>query len=111
MRKLTLLTGSLLVLALALTSGLATPRAAWAFCYCDPNEAYTNTGNSWGKGADCTAAHNALVASLAAITSADCGGPTRVCGSPITIVTPCHLVDGGMYQEDGNMDYKCKVCG
>ena len=109
MRKLTLLTGALLVLALAVAGGVATPRAAWALCYCDPYEPYAQAWG-WGKGTDCTAAHNDLINQTSAAARADCG-TIYTCFGNLVITGACHSIGGGMYQEDGYREYKCKVCG
>jgi hypothetical protein len=110
MRKLTLLTGSLLALAFALVGGISTPQAAHAICYCDPNEAFTQTTTNWGKGADCTAARNQLLANTAADAYAACGTPTYTCLGNLVLTTACYQVSPGMYQEDGYRMYKCKTC-
>lgn len=110
MRKLTLLSGTLLILALALMSGLSSPKPAWALCYCDPYEPYSYTPQNWGKGTSCSAAHSDLLARTAADARADCGA-TNTCLGNLIITGPCTDIGGGMYREDGYREYKCKVCG
>ena len=111
MRKLTLLTGALLVLALAVAGGLSGAKPAWAICLCDPNEPYTTTGPNWGKGTSCSAAHTNLSSLTATEANADCGGITKTCMGSVIVTGACHSIGGGMFQEDGYREYKCKVCG
>ncbi|HEX9945772.1 MAG TPA: hypothetical protein VGG03_27510 [Thermoanaerobaculia bacterium] len=113
MRKLTLLTGALLVTVLALAGSLSTPRAAWAICRCETFDDYTTSMN-WGMGADCTAAHNALLSHVNAEAFANCGGSTLTCLGTLVITGPCWFNNDPavmMYQEDGYRYYSCKVCG
>ncbi|HEX9945771.1 MAG TPA: hypothetical protein VGG03_27505 [Thermoanaerobaculia bacterium] len=115
MRKLTLLTGALLVTMLALAGGLSTPRTAWALiCSCLTNNDYTTTMN-WGMGSDCTAAHNALVSHVNAEAFANCGSSTQTCLGELVITSnpQCWFNDAPtvmMYQEDGYRYYSCKEC-
>lgn len=109
MRKLTLLTGALLVTVLALTGGLSLPKPAAAICICESYTDFT-TANNWGKGADCTAAHNQLLSLVNQEAHADCGGITATCLGTLVIMTECHW-NGMMWQEDGYRNYSCKVCG
>lgn len=110
MRKLTLLTGSLLVLALALAGGITAPQAAWAICYCDPEEPFVQTTTNWGKGANCTEARNQLLANTAADAASACGSSTQACLGTLILTTACYEVSPGMFQEDGYRMYKCKTC-
>ncbi|HEX9945773.1 MAG TPA: hypothetical protein VGG03_27515 [Thermoanaerobaculia bacterium] len=109
MRKLTLLTGALLVTVLALAGGLSTPRAAWAICYCETYDDYATMMN-WGMGVDCAAAHTDLLNHVNAEARADCGGTTYTCLGTLVITTQCWW-NGSQYQEDGYRYYSCKVCG
>lgn len=108
MRKLTLFTGAMLVVALALISGLSNAKPAWALCWCPTNNDYV-TSMHWGMGSSCTAAHNDLLAQVNQEASADCGGVTKTCFGALVVTTSCHYEDG-MYVEDGYKEYSCKVC-
>ena len=112
MRKLALFTGAMLVLILALAGGLSTPRAAWGICYCETYSDYA-TPTNWGMAADCTAAHNDLLARTAADARADCGGIASTCLGALvnTSSNPVCFFNGTMFQEDGYRLYSCKVCG
>jgi hypothetical protein len=108
LKKMTLLTGALLILGFAVAGSFATPRAAEAVCYCAWEEELS-TPNNWGKGTSCTAAHNDLLARTAVDARAGCGGATP-CLGPLNITTACHFLGGGMYEEDGYRDYACRAC-
>ncbi|HEX9945774.1 MAG TPA: hypothetical protein VGG03_27520 [Thermoanaerobaculia bacterium] len=108
MRKLTLLTGALLVTVLALAGGLSTPNPAWAICFCPTNNDYTTMMN-WGMGADCTAAHNDLVSHVNAEAYANCGTSFQTCLGTLVITTSCWW-NGSQFQEDGYRFYSCKEC-
>jgi hypothetical protein len=109
MRKLTCFTGAMLVVALALISGLSTPEPAWAFCYCETYSGL-NTDINWGTGSTCSAAHTNLLAQNLQEAAADyCGTATKTCMGTLHIVTPCHFQNGS-YMEDGWQEFACKVC-
>jgi hypothetical protein len=108
MRKLTLLTGALLVTVFALTAGLATPRAAHAVCFCDPNEMDVSTGTLTGHGSTCSAATTDLNTQLLAVTNASCGTPIKTCVDSST--TGSCTTSGGVASVPGSRLYKCKVC-
>lgn len=111
MRKLTLLTGALLVLTLAMVGGLSSPKAAWAvICWCDSDGFFFWTPPNSGQGTSCTAAHTDLVAETAADAREDCGGNSNTCYGILHVTTPCYSIGGGLYQEDGYREYNCKVC-
>ncbi|HEX9945777.1 MAG TPA: hypothetical protein VGG03_27535 [Thermoanaerobaculia bacterium] len=109
MRKLTFLTGAMLVLAFALAGGFSMPRAAWAFCYCDPNEPYSYTNLNWGQGVDCVAAQNNLRSYTSSEAYAACGGATQTCLGALINTSQCYW-NGWSYQTGGYQEYKCKVC-
>ncbi len=109
MRKLTLFTGAMLAVLLALAGGISTPSPAWAICYCETWDDYA-TAQNWGMGADCTAAHNDLLAHVNAEAHANCGGITKTCLGSLVITGSCWWT-GSQYQEDGYRFYSCKVCG
>ena len=109
MRKLSLLTGALLVLALAVAGGLSTPQAAHAVCYC-PSGPYLETPNTWGKGTSCQAAHDQMVVNATNSAYAACGVASQTCLGNIVLTWGCQDLGGGMYQVDGVREYKCKEC-
>ena len=106
MRKVILLLGTSLVLAIALmvavTSSSALPPPDGCLCYT------SRTPQNWGMGPDC----NAALADLSSRTLADV--PTcedGACGSSwLVITTACHLKSAGVYQVDGYRNYKCRIC-
>ena len=111
MRKLTLLTGALLVTVLALAGGLSLPQPAAAICICETYND-TSTAINWGKGSDCTAAHSQLVSLLNQEAFATCGGITATClGEIVYTSNPQCFWNGMMWQEDGYRNFSCKVCG
>ncbi|HEX9945778.1 MAG TPA: hypothetical protein VGG03_27540 [Thermoanaerobaculia bacterium] len=109
MRKLTLLTGAILALVLALISGLSTARPAWAICYCDPYEPYSQTNYYWGIGSTCTDAYNNLVANTNNEAYQACGGSTKTCLGDVVVTGQCWW-NGWAWQWSGYRQYKCKVC-
>lgn len=110
MRKLTALVGALLVLVLAVAGGFSTPQAAYAICYCDPNDAWLETPNSIGTGSNCTEARNQLLANTANDAYAACGSAAQTCLGALRITWPCEYIGNNTYREMGYRLYKCKKC-
>lgn len=108
MKKLSLFTGAMLIVALALISGLSTPEPAWAVCLCQSfNDSATDL--HWGMGSSCTAAHDSLVSQTAQAANTACGGAFKTCLGNVVITGQCHF-DHGVFIEDGYREYSCKVC-
>jgi len=103
-------TGLLVSIGFTLLVGLVLAKPATAICWCESFNDTTTTEN-WGMGATCTDAHSDLVSHVRAEAAADCGGTTKVCYGTVVVVTPCWDPPGGGKQEDGYMEYSCKVCG
>ncbi|HEX3555998.1 MAG TPA: hypothetical protein VIA62_22500 [Thermoanaerobaculia bacterium] len=108
MRKLLLSMGTVLIVTLALVSGVTTARPAWALCYCLSNNDFQTS--SWGMGANCTAAQSDLTSHVNADAFADCGGSAYTCLGTLHYTNACWW-NGTMFQSDGYRDYSCKVCG
>ena len=111
MRKLTLLTGTLLAVVLAVAGGISAPQPAWAICYCDGVTPWYSTPINWGKGTSCAAAHADLEARTQSDAEEACGQPSMTCLGAVTVTGACRSLPGGMFQEDGYRLYKCKTCG
>ena len=81
-------------------------------CFCQLN--FQSTGNTWGFGATCTDAHNNMVANAQAAAAAAC--ENGVCGfGAVTINWGCQTSTMephvGEKQEDGQIQFKCTICG
>jgi hypothetical protein len=98
----------MLVLAFALVGGFSMPRAAWAICYCDPNEPYSSTSLHWSMGASCSEVQNDLLAQTANEAYGICGGSTQTCLGSL-IANGCYWT-GEYWDMSGYREYKCKTC-
>lgn len=92
--------------------GLLAAHPAAAGCFCPPN--FQTTGNNWGFGATCSAAHDNMVANAQAEAAATCENGVCAFGS-VTITWGCQTSTMpphvGEKQEDGTIQFKCLACG
>jgi len=99
---------------LVLLVGLAAAQPATAACFCPAVAPWQNTGNIWGLGADCSAARTNLIFNAQADADASCENGACAFGA-LTINTACHQSDMPGHtnekQEDGSIQFKCRVCG
>ncbi len=102
-------TGLLVAIGFTFLVALVLAKPATAICWCESFNDTTTTEN-WGMGATCTDAHSDLVSHVRAEAIADCG-IGKVCFGTVVVVTPCWEPSPGTKQEDGYMEYSCKVCG
>ena len=108
MKKLLLSMGTVLIVALALVSGVTTAKPAYALCICETTNDYS-TGLNWGFGTSCTVAYSDLASRVDAEARGFCGA-TSTCLGAIHYTTACAW-NGTHYQSNGYRDYSCKTCG
>jgi len=107
LKRMTLLTGALLILGFAVAGGFAAPRTAEAVCICAWDE-QRFTALQWGLGTSCAAARDNLLTYTAAAARASCG--STPCLGELFITTACYSRGGGQFQINGYQEYYCRAC-
>lgn len=96
-----------------MVAGILASQPATAGCRCPAAAPFQTTNFQWGFGADCTAAHNDMVAKNQAEAESLCEFGVCAFGA-VTITWPCEpsSMPGheGQMQKDGTIDFKCLAC-